>query len=887
MAKNLRELIVLAKMEYMGKCFANFFGLLFILQYRKMQWPKWITRGMVGINFVMFCIIMTCDYHTLYYKSIGMKRTELGYLLVLEKAPLYYFYMAFILIELFLYLYLSVDLLRAFWEYKEYRKLHLTLVVAGVAPFLILLLHVTGVTSGQDMTPIGILIAAALFVKAVNHYGLFDLVKNAKDNVIENIEEGIFVTDQHMKLLYANPSALRLWNDIREHKDIMEVENMQVLQEYAGNVLDWSGKKYEIRSLEIGKNSAQKGYLISAIDITSVMQQADEMKILKDKAEEANRTKSLFLAKMSHEIRTPINAILNMNEMILRESSQEEIKTYGMDVKSAAKSLLSIINDILDLSKIESGKMEIISVEYELSSLLNDVIHLIYARAKEKDLEFVISVSSDLPSVLLGDDVRIRQILVNLLTNAVKYTLEGTVTLTVDGKIQGEEAFLRFSVKDTGIGIKEEELPKLYETFQRIEEERNRHVEGTGLGIAITVQLLNMMGSSLRVDSTYGKGSTFSFELAQKIVNREAIGDFQERINKVGQEYTYRTSFVAPEAKLLVVDDSDMNRKVFCNLLKQTKVQITDVDSGMACLEKVKESHYDIIFLDHMMPEMDGVDTMHHLKKMEDNKCKDTPIIMLTANTITGAKEQYLKEGFDDFLSKPIIPEKLEGMIQKYLPEKQLKEVCEEEPLEQEELELPDIMGINWEYAKTHIPDTATLLQTARDFYLSADQEMDTLQDLCSMIEQEEYLNQYRIRIHALKSSAAVIGITTLSSLSGLLERACNEKNVEKVKALHSVCLEEFQICKQNMSVLVEDTSDKMDIADGAKILSLLDGLKNSLDEFDYDLADETMEELEKYEFAESMQENINCLQMYVMNFDMENAKDEIDKIMHQMIGGK
>ena len=674
-AKDLREMLAFAKMEYMGKCFANYCALLFILQYRKIKWPKWIIRGMFGINFVMFCIIMTCDYHTLYYKSIGMKHTNTGNILVLEKAPLYYFYMAFILFEIILYLILSVDLLIR--EKEEYIKLHITLVVAGVVPFLFLFLRVIDVFSGQDMVPIGILVATTLYVGAVNHYGLFDLVKNAKDTIVENIEEGIFITDQYTNVLYANPAAFRLWQEVQEktpEKKKMSNE-IQKIYEQSGNILELNEKKYEIRGMELGEGSRQKGYLISIIDVTGVMQQAEIMRELKEEAEQANRAKSLFLAKMSHEIRTPMNAVLNMNEIILRESKEENIKEYAMDAKSSAKTLLGIINDILDLSKIESGKMEIVPVEYELGSLANDVVNMIDIRAKEKGLNFQISISPKLPSVLWGDDVRIKQILVNLLTNAVKYTKEGTVSFLADGTLEGEEVTLHFEIRDTGIGIKEEDMPKLFESFQRIEEAGNRYIEGTGLGISITVQLLKMMGSSLQVESTYGKGSTFSFDLVQKVVKREEIGDFQERLHKHAAKEVYHKLFQAPEAKLLVVDDSLINRKIVSCLLKETKVQVTEAESGMACLEKVKECHYDMIFLDHMMPGLDGIETLHRLKTMEENQCKDTPVVLLTANAISGAKEEYLKEGFDEVLSKPIVPETMERIMVQYLPKELIEEV--------------------------------------------------------------------------------------------------------------------------------------------------------------------------------------------------------------------
>ena len=894
-AEDFRELVVLAKMEYMGKCFANYYAILFILQYRKIEWPKWITRGMLGINFVMFCIIMTCDYHTLYYKSMGMKQTDMGYLLVLEKAPLYYFYMAFILLELTLYLILSIDLLVRFWKEKEYLKLHIILVVAGAVPFLFLFLHVIGATSGQDMVPIGILVATVLFVGAVNHYGLFDLVRNAKDSVVENIEEGIFVTDQYMNVLYANPAAIRLWQDVQGdlHGELKQriSDEIQKIYERSGTILEWNGKKYEVRGMEIGGSSLKKGYLISMIDVTGVMRQAEIMKELKEEAEEANRAKSLFLAKMSHEIRTPINAVLNMNEVILRESREENIKEYAMDVKSSARTLLGIINDILDLSKIESGNMEIVAVEYEMSSLINDVVNMIYTRAKEKGLDFQVIISPSLPSVLLGDDVRIRQILVNLLTNAVKYTETGTVSFVVNGKIVGEEVKLHFAVRDTGIGIKKEDMPKLYEAFQRIQEVENHYIEGTGLGISITVQLLNMMDSNLQVESIYGKGSTFSFDLVQKIVKEDEIGDFQERIHQLTTAEAHQNLFFAPEAKLLVVDDCDMNRKVFRSLLKETQIQITDVESGAACLEQVKECHYDIIFLDHMMPELDGIETLRQLKTMEENKCKDTPVIMLTANAISGAKELYLKEGFDDFLSKPIVPEKMERMICEYLPKELIQEMPPQEMHTQEETqeeiqELPDIAGINWEYAKLYFPDQAILRQTAEEFYLSMDREKENLQMLYELRHEPSDLKQYQIKVHAMKSSSAMIGAMMLSTVAALIEEACIGQNISRIEELHPILLEQLQKYKQNMAVLHQESEKPKKAVDITQILSLLDRLGNSLNETDLDMADECMEQLCEYQYEEEAQKIINQLQLAVMNFETQKAKAEIQKMLICILGG-
>ncbi len=383
-------------------------------------------------------------------------------------------------------------------------------------------------------------------------------------------------------------------------------------------------------------------------------------------AEQASKAKSDFLANMSHEIRTPINAIMGMDEMIIRECNDKAIVGYATDINSAANTLLNIINDILDTSKIESGKMEIISTVYEVGQFIRDLNNFIEKRAKDKGIDIVLDVNKDIPAKLLGDDIRVKQIITNLLTNAVKYTEKGTVTLKFDGERVEGGFNLRVSVSDTGIGIKQEDIHRLFNAFERIEEKRNRHIEGTGLGINITMDLLKLMGSRLDVTSVYGKGSTFSFELLQGIESDEKLGSFN--INSENKKESKKINFTAEGVRVLVVDDNSINRKVFKALLKNTKMIIDEVDSGIKATEITREKRYDIIFLDDMMPEMDGREAFKIIKADPVNLCKNIPIIMLTANAIVGAKEEYLLQGFDDFLSKPVFADKLEQMIIKHIP---------------------------------------------------------------------------------------------------------------------------------------------------------------------------------------------------------------------------
>ncbi len=394
----------------------------------------------------------------------------------------------------------------------------------------------------------------------------------------------------------------------------------------------------------------------------------EQLSIEKERADKANSVKSDFIANVSHEIRTPINAVLGMDEMILRETNEENIRQYAYDIKTAASTLHGIINEILDLSKMESGKMEILPVNYNMRSLLNDTINMMQLKADDKNLTFVVEADPDIPAGYVGDEVRIKQILTNILSNSMKYTNKGTVKLSLTGtRNDNNTADLHFEISDTGIGMKEEDLEKIAQAYARFDADKNRNIEGTGLGMTITMQLLDLMKSHLDIESEYGKGTTSSFVISQKIWDDTNLGDFRSGKYDLAETYTYEKSFEAPENKVLVVDDNAINRKVFIGLLKQTKLKIDEAESGPECLNMVRKNKYDIIFMDHMMPDMDGIETFHNLKLIEGNMSKDAVVIMLTANAVSGAKEQYMDEGFDDFMAKPIIPEELENMIRKYI----------------------------------------------------------------------------------------------------------------------------------------------------------------------------------------------------------------------------
>jgi len=404
-----------------------------------------------------------------------------------------------------------------------------------------------------------------------------------------------------------------------------------------------------------------------------------------EEVERINQSKSAFFANMSHEIRTPINTIIGLNEMILRENDiSEEVAENAVNIQNASRMLLALINDILDLSKIESGKMEIVPVQYETGALFSDLVNIIWIRAHEKNLEFKLDIDGNIPSMLYGDEVRLKQVVTNILTNAVKYTEKGSVTLSAKSeRINGNTIRLRISVEDTGIGIKKESLEELFASFKRVDQARNRKIEGTGLGLSISKQLIELMGGQITVDSIYKTGSVFTITVDQEIVNSNPVGSLNFMAKKkLYNRERYKQSFEAPDAKILIVDDNEMNLMVACKLLRATKVQIDTAKSGKECLEKTRSKAYHVIFMDHMMPKMDGEEALHELRRQENGRCKDTPVIALTANVMTGAEQIYQDKGFEGYLAKPINGALFEATLLKYLPEDLIEYNIDEEDID-------------------------------------------------------------------------------------------------------------------------------------------------------------------------------------------------------------
>ncbi len=617
--------------------------------------------------------------------------------------------------------------------------------------------------------------------------------------------------------------------------------------------------------------------------------------------ERANAARDIFLSNMSHELRTPINTILGLNELIIRESQDEAIKEYAFDIRQAGNILLALVSDILDFSKLEAGQMNVMDGIYDISSLLNDLINGISLQLRKKKLDLELDIAKDIPYKLFGDEIHIRQIIGNLLSNAVKFTQKGKVTLRLAWKkVSEDEIELDLSVLDTGIGIKEKDMEKLFGVFQRMDSTVRSKEERTGLGLAITNRLVEMMGGRLEVDSTYGKGSSFSFKVVQKVVDTEPLGDFEKQYNEsLRSSENYNQKFIAPLGRILIVDDNAMNLAVAQGLLKQTRLQVDVAASGEECLELLKRKTYHLICLDHMMPVMDGVQTLHAIRGLENNPSKDTPVIALTANAVAGAREFYLQEGFQDYLTKPIDADKFENMLIEYLPDNvvyltQGQSMDREYEKQDAELALDIresqlyIIGFNIRNGLKYMGgDKALYSKVLHDFHMILQEKEEALRNFLKKGD----MPGYAIIVHSLKGNARNLGADGLADEAFELEKMSKAGRLEDVEVRSPILFNMMKNMKNGLKAYLDSEEKKEEAINlPAKEESravtedewkkALRELADRLDDFDGDSVNAKIEELKKYDRPESDKKMLRLCEKAVRDYPYDIAQEVVNAVL-------
>lgn len=610
--------------------------------------------------------------------------------------------------------------------------------------------------------------------------------------------------------------------------------------------------------------------------IKSTRAQDEQVDRIREVEKAKGEAKIMFLAHMSHEIRTPLNSILGLNEIILRETKESNTREYATNIMNSGNTLLKIVNDVLDFSKIETGKMNIVAAEYDISSTITDLTNMVSQKARDKNIELLINVDENLPHKLFGDELRLKQCMLNILNNAVKFTEKGSVRLDIGfDKIDGGQIMLKVKVKDTGIGIRPEDLEKLCSEFERLDENRNRTIEGSGLGLNIVGNLLQMMDSKLEVSSEYGKGSVFSFNVPQQVIWWEKIGDFNQRYEKLLKSASdYHEMFRAPDAKVLVVDDTKMNIVVFRGLLKKTEIQVDEAFSGLELLEKIKEKQYDVIFIDHRMPGMSGVEAFHKMQLMEGHLNQNVPCIALTANVVSGARDYYLHEGFKDYISKPVNSSQLETLLEKYIPmSKRQKAVgSEETEKKQKNLEerLSSLEGISLPTALQNCGSLEVLVVAIKEYYATIKKRADDIEDFA----RERNYREYTVQVHSLKSSSKLIGALELSEKAAYLEKCGDEENALEISKKTPELLSLYRSYITKLDSFAEKIQGQKEMIDPNRFNEAMAAIKEFADVFDFNAIDDIVEEVDKFTVPPEMVDKFNEIKRLARAADFNGLKE-------------
>lgn len=859
---------------------------MFMIRWKNIKIPQWVIHLLLVLNMGFYVMIATVDYHHLYYKDYWLAPSKAnlnGYTLEISPAPMYYVYMAFLLAEIMTTIGIIISSYRSQRSMPNKGKIHFLMIAAMLSPMLLLSLRILKILKGDDPTPLGILLSCIFMSIAVVKYGLFDPVKNAKNYIIDNLKEAVIVTDADHRFLFLNSMADKIITSINKEQGYSTDDKIYAFIQGSQDFFDWKDRHYQVEETVLKDNELIQGYMMTIVDVTKIIEQNHLMKRLVLQTEDANRAKTNFVSNMSHEIRTPMNSIVGITEILLRSRHSPKEQEYLLNIQSSGRVLLTIINDVLDCSKMEAGKMQLFDEPYDTCSLFHDLRISMENRIGHSGLELIYDIDQDIPCKLKGDMGRIRQVIINLVNNAIKYTEKGSVRFSVHVRQKNtDKVMLYYEVADTGIGIRKEDQKILFDAFQRVEMDRNRYVEGTGLGLTISQNLVNMMGGVIEVESEYGKGSRFFFTIEQTIIDPTPVS----AVNYNGQkdnvtEKEAECLFIAPEAHILLVDDNELNLVVAKELLKPLRMQIDTAENGLQAVKMVRGSQYDLVLMDHMMPVMDGIEAAKAIRALPEDKYQKLPIIALTANAMVDARKEFLNAGMNGFVAKPIDFARICNQLKLWLPKDLVRDVPKEEAkklladdLSDREIQPEDPqMGFSFEEGVKHCGSKAALMKTIRIFYRTIDSKADKIEQCLK----EGLISDYVIEIHALKSSALLIGAVPLSEAAKELEDYGKQGKTEVLEEKTPDVLTLYRDLKNILRPYAEKEEDaKKEFSDGEWITALQQ-IHQCIEQFDLDGVDQIMEQLEEYQVPECIRESMDQLRVYVADVSLEEIMELTD----------
>ena len=891
------EALVAIKLQYLGACFVPLFFGQFIFIYCNQYRPKWLFNLLGLISLLVMLSVWTCDYHSIFYKE--MRYVSGG------THPHYEFsygigFWVFIILGALMPFGLAVfALIRAIFEnnYQRRKKHYIMVIALAVIPTAALLLRAGQLMKDYDLVPpvLAIVLSSVVIVVWSRHN--YDLSHAAADVVLYTTSNGVIFLDDEQKIVGFNPAAEKIFEDMNKK---MVGKTITKIQSFPEKIISEKGKQefsIDDRYFEgymepvIDKDNTLLGYIILIFNITESKRLMMESMKMRERAEAANRAKSEFMAAMSHEMRTPMNAIVGFAELIKEESLGRKVYQYACDIKDASGRLLEIFDDIWDMSSMEAGKLEIIPKDYNIRNLLRNVSEKAETAAKEKGLLYSMTVDESLPVGYFGDQDRVKQVLDHVLDNAVKFTDIGRISLTVEGeKRSKEQVLLRFIITDTGIGIEEKNLQKIFYNFEQVDSSESRNADGTGIGLSVSKNIVELMGGTLGVESQIGKGSTFTICIPQDIRDEKTIG---ESIKEAPDQKEEPVMFSAPDCHILIVDDNLINRKIAQGMLKDYGFQIDEAESGQEAIDLVKEQKYDIIFMDHMMPEMDGMEATGIIRKECGKNGEEAVVVALTANAMKGAREMFLSNGFQDFVVKPIDRMLLHNVLSKWIPDEKKESAIAQVAFNDigfDEIEGIFVKGINIKKVmEQHAGNLSEYLDILNLFYLDGMRKTELIQKLK---DEKDYEN-YKIEVHGLKSASANIGAQDLSKQAEFLETAAASANGEFIDHNHDSMIESYKKLLSEIKNLLdkrkikEQQNNPKEALEKDVILKSLGEALEALEHFKSKDAKDKLERLLEYDLQDKLYRSIQEIQNKLQLYEDEEAEELLRNLIQKYSDGK